>query len=168
MDSIVYAATGHRPPRLGLDYSDGARQKLTAFAEKVLRKLSPAPAAVITGGAQGWDQAVALACMNLGVPFWVAVPFAGQESKWPLAARLFYHALLEKAARVHVVCEGGYSASKFVTRDHWMVDHADTIIALMDDKPEKSGTRHTVEYAISLAKPVINCWPDWSRPDPRV
>ena len=42
------------------------------------------PDAVISGMALGWDQAVARATADLGIPWVAAITFEGQESKWPL------------------------------------------------------------------------------------
>jgi uncharacterized phage-like protein YoqJ len=115
---------------------------------------------VISGGAQGWDHAVAKAAIKLKIPLVIAVPFVGQELKWPQEAQDLYNQMLRNAETV-IVSEGGYSNKKFKIRDEWMVDNADEVIALMDYNVERSGTRLTVEYAQSKDKPVKNVWDEW-------
>lgn len=153
------AATGHRPPRLGLDYSTQSRKRLFCFVADYLEGLGEVT--LITGGAQGFDQAVAHAAQILGLPYIMAVPFDGQESKWPEEAKRFYRDLVASAQSVYVVSPGGYANWKFIARDKWMVDNADMIIALRDSKPEKSGTGITVDYAQKQGKTVVNLWDDW-------
>lgn len=170
---LVLAATGHRPPRLGLDYSSESNRFLTEFARKhlVFAAKKHEIVEVVTGGAQGWDSAVAHAALLLKIPYVVAIPFEGQESKWPAAAQARYHALLKHASLVHIVCHGGYSPDKFLERDCWMVDRAEdwilkadgnvgSMFALYDNKG-KGGTAQTIKYAESLKVPVWNLWPTW-------
>jgi hypothetical protein len=33
--------------------------------------------------ARGWDLALAKAAVELGLPLFAAIPFVGQESRWP-------------------------------------------------------------------------------------
>jgi uncharacterized phage-like protein YoqJ len=163
VSDFVIAGTGHRPPRLGLGYDPESNRLLTGFATQALGTYVFAGnvTAVISGGAQGWDQALAHAAIRLGIPLTVAVPFEGQESKWPAAGRKRYLAILAKAKEVVVVSQGGYANHKFYARDQWMVDHANLVLALLDGKPQRSGTRLTVEYANGRGVPVVNGWADW-------
>jgi len=156
---LIIAGTGHRPPRLGLGYDITSRDILCDFVISHLKRLSPT--VVISGFAQGWDQALAQAALALGVELWAAIPFKGQESKWPSSAQLDYATLLKRAKRVEVVSEGGYAAAKFIARDRWMVDNADQVLALCDDTGERSGTKQTIDYAVSVGKPVTNLWNEW-------
>jgi uncharacterized phage-like protein YoqJ len=161
--AFTVAATGHRPPRLGLGYDPESNRLLTSFAEGELATLAftKGVSHVISGMAQGWDQAVAHAAVNLGLALICAVPFDGQESRWPPAGRERYRAILRRASEVRVISPGGYSGTKFVVRDRYMVDHADLVLALLDSKPESSGTLITVDYALRKGVPVLNGWSDW-------
>jgi hypothetical protein len=159
MSDFVLAGTGHRPPRLGLGYDPESNRLLTEFAESQLR--GDPPARLLSGMAQGWDSAIAHAAVRLGIPLVCAVPFEGQESRWPPDAQARFRALLAKAKEVVVVCDGGYANWKFVKRDEWLVDHADCVLSLLDNRPERSGTRTTVEYALGKGVRVVNCWPWW-------
>lgn len=168
--TFTVAGTGHRPPRLGLGYDPESNRRLTRFAEHQLSLLLEehakaevyaGTAKVISGMAQGWDQALAHAALNVGIPLICALPFEGQESKWPPAGQARYRAILSRASQVVVVCKGGYANWKFARRDEWMVDHANFVLALKDRKPESSGTSLTVDYAEAKGVPVKNVWDEW-------
>lgn len=159
MNAIVLAGTGHRPPRLGLGYDSDSNRLLWKFACEQLEGL--APTTVVSGMAQGWDAALAHAAVSLGIPFIAAIPFEGQESKWPEDARKRYSLLLNRAKEVQIVCPGPYANWKFYERDKRMVDLAGMVLALLDSRPEKSGTRATVDYAFVKGVRTVNCWDDW-------
>ena len=110
--------------------------------------------------ALGWDTAWAISALRLGVPLVAAVPFAGQESRWPPEARARYRALLAAAAEVVVVSPGGYSAEKMQIRNRWMVDRCDALVALWDGGA--GGTAGCVAYARSVGRPVFNLWREFS------
>lgn len=109
--------------------------------------------------ALGWDMAGAQAAVNLQIPFIAAVPFLGQENRWPVASQTQYHRLLAAARHVVVVSPGRYSAAKMIVRDHWMVDNCHRLCALFDGSP--SGTGKTVEYARGRV-PIDNLWSHWA------
>lgn len=153
------AATGHRPPRLNLAYSPEDNKLLTMFAKDMLEKSMEGydEITVISGMATGWDQAIAHAAILLCLPLIAALPFEGQESKWPKSGKDRYNAILRRAKEVVLVTKGGYDNKKFIVRDEWMVDHADAILALWDGE-ESGGTYHTVRCAEDLGIPVVNVW----------
>ncbi len=156
------SGTGHRSPRLGLGYGDGDRYRLEFFALSHLRSLRRLHDfdLVICGGAEGFDQALGWAAISMGVPLVVAIPFSGQDSKWPDDARARYTDLLAKAEDVVTVCQGVYSPKMFVARDLWMVEAATEMVALWDGN-QKSGTASTVKMAGGAGKVVHNLWHDW-------
>ncbi len=169
MDSYDYhldiAGTGHRPPRLGLGYDQKSVELLTRFAREHLEGMVKASPrfkfnSVVSGMAQGWDQALGLAALELDIPLICALPFEGQEAKWPLDARGRYQKMLADAREVVVVCEGGYAAAKFIERDHWMVDNSNMLLALWDLE-ETGGTWATVKYARDEKVAVGYLWYSW-------
>jgi uncharacterized phage-like protein YoqJ len=93
----VIAGTGHRPPRLGLSYSRSDLDKLTRFF--IINHLQSrddydnGDLSIISGMALGWDQALAAAAIALDVPFIGAIPFEGQEGKWPKSAQDVYRSI---------------------------------------------------------------------------
>lgn len=159
-------ATGHRPPRLGLDYSPEANRRLTLFAERHLKSMTQPGDTVIIGMAQGWDQAVGHAALRLGHSLVCALPFEGMEARWPESARARFHAILSRASRLHV-CRPTFSRQAYLERDEWMVDLAvasppSALFALWDGG-ETGGTWHTVRYARSVGLAVENLWEEWEK-----
>lgn len=155
---LVIAGTGHRLDKLG-GYSDKVQLRLAQLACAVFKLYEPR--LVITGMAIGWDMALALACGELNIPFVAAVPFKGQEARWPEKTVDLYNRLLGKASEVVYVCEPGYEAWKMQERNEYMVDRADLILALWNGS--SGGTANCIQYAQKVHKPVLNVWRSWEK-----
>jgi uncharacterized phage-like protein YoqJ len=84
--------------------------------------------------ALGWDIAWAMAGIERGIPLIAAVPFEGQESRWPFESQRVHRRLLARASQVCVTTPG-HAPEKFERRDEWMVDHADRLVALYSGAP---------------------------------
>ena len=154
----IVSVAGHR---LGRKLGGYGKEVLAALQRVALRGLEQLqPDEVITGMALGWDQAVALACIELGIPFIAAVPCDGQERLWPAASQELYKSILERAAKVVVVSPGEYAPWKMYKRNEWMVDNSDQVLALWDGSPD-GGTAACVRYAQSKGKGVLNVWSLW-------
>jgi uncharacterized phage-like protein YoqJ len=153
---MIVAGTGHRPDKLGGygNYERKERKRVFATARAGLIELEPE--LVISGMAQGWDQELACAAISLGIPFIAAVPFKGQELAWPEQAQDKYNHLLSGAKEVKIVCSGGYAPWKMQTRNEWMVDNSDHILAFWNGTP--GGTANCIRYAEKVGKSVINLW----------
>lgn len=156
---MIYAGTGHRLEVLGGN-TEEVHHKVVRYAKSILAPYKPTK--IISGMAIGWDTALALAALDLGVPLIAAVPFVGQESIWPQHAQDRYNEILKQCAEVHIVCEGGYKPHKFHERDKWMVDHADEMIALWNGQ-EEGGTYATVKLTRKANKTLHNVWPGWEK-----
>lgn len=155
---MIIAATGHRPNRLG-GFTIEVQAGLGMLALAHLTKIKPA--AVISGMALGWDTAVAEAALMLGLPLTCAVPFKGQEEKWPPEQQTMYRAILSKAREVETVNPGGFEFWKMHARNKWMVDRADHMLAIWDGS--KGGTCRCIEYADRKNVPITNLWDEWSK-----
>lgn len=153
----IFAATGHRPSKLG-GYDFEVFHRLVDLADAYL-SLAHSPKRIICGMALGWDMACAEAAYRIGLPFIAAVPFAGQESKWPASSRQTYGRLLKAAYHVEIVCTGGYAAWKMQIRNEWMVARSDEILAMWDGT--EGGTANCIEYATRVKKPITNLWAYW-------
>lgn len=157
----VLAVTGHRPDKLRVGTMDAYDARvydgLVDFAYGTIEE--EAPTLVVTGMALGWDQAVAHACATAGLPFIAAVPFKGQDEKWPPKSRKYYYWLLNQAREVRTVSEGGYSVQKLHARNRWMVENADSLLALWNGS--EGGTAGCVRYATKQGKPITNVWGRW-------
>lgn len=150
------AVTGHRPDKLG-GYDADSHRTLIRFAVASLQRI--APKEVVTGMAIGWDQAIAEAALLLNIPFVAAVPFSGQESKWPQAVQSRYRELYLAANEIQTVCYGGYAPWKMQERNCWMVDNSDELLALWNGTA--GGTANCVGYAQKKGKKITNVWPEW-------
>lgn len=160
---MIIAGTGHRPDKLRVGalnaYQPAVHERLVDLARAALTQ--EAPARVISGMALGWDTALAMAALDLAIPFDAYVPFAGQESRWPEPSRRRYHDLLGRAERVVIVSPGGYSPASMQRRNERMVDDCDRLLALWDGSA--GGTCNCVRYAESAGRPIRNLWPSWQR-----
>lgn len=149
---MIYAATGHRD-------CGGTDEQLVAFATAQLRA-SPAPEYLISGMALGWDMAIAEAALALDIPLWCAIPFWAQPSKWPNTQFARWFAIRKRAARVDYIAPS-YSLAAFQSRNEFMVDRCDLLLALWNGKP--GGTGNCVQYAKRTKPnlPAQNFWPEW-------
>ena len=116
---------------------------------------------MISGMALGWDMVWAQAAIRMGVPLICAVPFEGQELRWPAETQRWYRTVLAfHAASVIVTAFGGYSPQTMHTRNRWMVDHCDAVAALWDGQPD-GGTASCIRYALSVGRPIENLWEEY-------
>lgn len=164
--NTIIAVTGHRPPKADLVYGRGSANThiYTPMTHLFGTALEVDPGVkVITGMALGIDQLVAEACIEVGVPFTAAIPFRGQQSRWPAEGQQWYHWLLDHAHKVIVVSEGGFTRESMQVRNEWMVDHADRLWAWWDGS--RGGTSNCIRYAKAEGVPVVNQLPhDYQTP----
>lgn len=146
------AFTGHRPNALG-GYNEN--NPTAVFVKEGLKRIIDQLIAkgyhtFITGMALGvdmWAAEIVLERKKI-VPelqLLAAVPFEGQEKKWPKSSQERFHSILRQANRVEIVCEGGYAGWKMQKRNEWMVDHAEVLVCVWNGL--KSGTGNCVAYA---------------------
>lgn len=153
---MIIAFTGHRPNKIGgFTLPNPMYNYICQQIEKIL--LEQKPNKIISGMALGVDQWAANLAIRLKIPFIAAVPFKGQERTWPMESQKVFYKLLDKAAEVVIVSEGGYAAYKMQTRNTWMVDKCDKLIAIWDGS--KGGTSNCVDYAVSKNKDIIRINP---------
>lgn len=165
MTNGVHSFTGHRPERLG-GYGAEAEQRLIAFAMEVL--VASGTEIAVVGMALGWDQAVADACVNLDIPFVAAVPFHGQESRWPLPAQKRWQRLLDAAQDVKVLVDERPATPNRATaflmhRNDWMVANSTRLQALWNGD-KFGGTASCISTAKIRGIPITNHWPAWVDP----
>jgi uncharacterized phage-like protein YoqJ len=154
---MIISGTGHRPHKLG-GYDLKVFERLVALAEQALLKYQPAT--VISGMALGWDQALAQAATNLGIPWLAAIPCRGQESKWHGDSKHYYHELLTHATW-KVCLSVRYTSGCMQRRNEFMVNKADMILALWDGSP--GGTANCIKVAETAGKTVINLHSSWMK-----
>lgn len=153
MSLKIIAGTGHRPGKLGNDPL--LLNRLTDLAMEYLG--SEAPNKVITGMALGWDIALAIAAIKLEIHVMAAIPFKDQNLLWKNKDKILYNNILSKCTDKKIICDGGYSASKLMIRNKYMVDNATKIVALYDGI-SAGGTANCIKYAVSRNIPIDNMW----------
>ena len=183
---MIFSGFGHRPDELG-GYSKDTLAKLIAFAVETIPQFGPTK--IISGMTLGWEQALAMAAIELEIPLTIALPFQGQEKVWPDKAQAFYHSVLDRATEVKLVCPGGFDAKKFWERDQWTIEHCDALFVLWKNwenpgdeisdileanpgipdfsqatKPPKNTNgimRRALEYAEDKDRHIYHLWPMW-------
>jgi uncharacterized phage-like protein YoqJ len=157
---MIICGTGHRPNKLG-GYGLENEIKISKFAIEYLAINRDEIDFVISGGALGWDTALAHAAHSVRIPYCMALPFRGFESRWPVDSQKYLDALMTMADDIHYVCEDGYAPWKMQKRNEWMVDKADSVLALWNGTD--GGTANCVRYAEKVGKPITNLWSEWER-----
>jgi uncharacterized phage-like protein YoqJ len=157
-EGLVIAGTGHRPEKLAR--SGDVREVRSRVYRHLARFLaSLRPTCVISGMAPGFDQWLAWASIEANVPWYAAVPHAGQESEWPETAQREYHELLARSPAPPFVLASAYrprSASDlgtFELRNRWMVDRASIVLACY--LGYRGGTQNAVVYATAQKRPLL-------------
>jgi uncharacterized phage-like protein YoqJ len=110
--------------------------------------------------ALGWDTAVALAAIRLRIPLIAAVPFPGQQARWPLESRQRYAALLQAATHVHIISQSEFSPQAYHKRNRWMVDECNLLVALWNGTG--GGTASCIAYAQQVKRPWVNLWSEYA------
>lgn len=136
---MILAGTGHRR------FPGFEHRTLAIHARRQLKQEKPDK--VISGMAIGWDMILASAAIDLGIPLIVAIPFKGQEQKWPREWQEEYWYVLKQAERVKLVCDGEYEPWKFQRRNEWMVDKCQMLLAAWSGQC-KGGTYNCIKYAM--------------------
>lgn len=151
--------TGCRPQKLG-GYGQVAQDNVLRVARIAISDMKPAK--LISGMALGWDQACALAALELKIPLIAAIPFEGQEKMWPQESQEGYRDLLDCAEkivnvedldgyRIRSVRLGVYHSQKLQRRNEWMIDNSEgRLIAMWDGNP--GGTANCLKDARDCAR----------------
>ena len=143
---MIVAITGHRPNRLNNEYDlDGpCTEYLKSELQKVIDDWKPTR--IISGMAIGVDTLWALLAIKNKIPLTAAIPFAGQEKRWPKESQERYWKILQHSGTNTVtVSEGGYAPWKMQTRNAYMVDECDKLVAVWNGAA--GGTGNCVKYA---------------------
>ncbi len=149
---MIIAATGHRPNKIGgYDRNNPIRQGIRLWMDKQLIALDATKA--ISGMALGVDTDFFDVAIRFDIDVIAAVPFKGQESKWPPRSQAEYAIRLAFATEVVYVCDEGYAAWKLQKRNEWMVDNCDILLAVWDGSD--GGTANCVKYAQSVGKVIV-------------
>lgn len=178
-DDLVCCFTGHRSKKVPwlADDDDYRTKRLRDALKALVDGLSlHGVKRYIAGNADGFDTIAAETVLASneyleiskaweGVPEgWkspeleIAIPFEGHN-----AADRRISDIQDKATLAHVVSDEKSHAKAFFERNEYMVDHADIVIAFLDDSDgsEKGGTVQTFAYALQQGKAVIVFYTRW-------
>lgn len=163
------AITGHRPTRFRFKYnenhSDCKRLKkrlhdqFVVLYEQGVRRF-------LVGGALGVDMWSGEILLELkkqpeysDIELVLVLPHPGHDVRWDKRSQTRM-AFLEKHCAEQVTIGNDPSPESYYKRNRYLVDHADCLIAVYDDKAVRSGTGMTVNYAIKKSIPIICIAPD--------
>lgn len=119
------------------------------------------PTRLITSLYPGWDQALAKAALNLGIPIHVALPYRKREHFLRVNFPDLYKDLLPKARHIECLSDTQHKDSDLECH-LWRASRADMILALWEY--EFSGnTFQVIDASLKAHKQVVNLWEDWSR-----
>lgn len=176
--SVTFSWTGHRPSDLdgGYAWNNPKNKDLPKMMKITLNNLikndRDKEYCFISGGCIGVDFYAFSIVEDLKKSGYVksvkqilAIPFLGQENKWPDESIYKYTEMyLSADSRVIVdeidgynmeqVPPGIYNPMKMQNRNMWMVDNSDILIAIWSGKPT-GGTANCVNYAKKLGKPIV-------------
>lgn len=151
-DPMIVSITGHRPDKLGgYKIPNPTYSSVINGLNLAFDKLNPD--FVITGMALGVDQWAAELCIKRNIKFIAAVPFQGQESRWPEHAQMKYFEILKRAHVTYCINPGSYSAMKMHLRNKWMVDSSDVLAAVWNGT--SGGTASCISYAKTVNKKIF-------------
>lgn len=159
MKKVIVAGTGHRPQFAVTGNLKPFSQEQDLAMLKTAKYFLVVMGAdyVISGGALGWDTAIARAAYALKIPYAVYVPCYGFGSQWDEKQQQTLKNMLDNAASWHTVTEKPYTSNLMVVRDKAMVNDATAVLALWNGQ-QHGGTWHTVKYANSKNVEVVNAW----------
>ncbi|MBQ8683046.1 MAG: DUF1273 family protein [Clostridia bacterium] len=169
--SHVCCFTGYRPHRFAFS-ADGLcpEQVARALGRQIAVLYDEGCRVFITGMCAGVDLWAAEAVLSFQqahpeVELWAAVPFRGQESRWSVPIQAVYRRVLDACQRVEVLYDEKAAqtdpAACYRGRNHWMVDQADTVLAVyaLEDTDRRSGTASTVRYARKKQRRILYIHP---------
>ena len=141
----VVAGTGHRIDKIR-DELDVVNAALESFLVEVR------PSHVISGMATGFDQLLARAARDHGIPWTAAIPFPGQHLRWTDDEQRRYHELLESASDIVIVSPSYVGPWVMQVRNEWMVDKCSILASYWNGTP--GGTANCLRYAKRIKRVV--------------
>lgn len=156
---MIYGCSGHRPQKIG-GFTDAVAEALMLTARQTIKERQPE--LVLTGMALGWDQAIALACLRMGVQFHAYLPHPAYSNRWPDDTRRRYDKLLQGAARI-VQCHKPNTpptTANLMRRNQMIVDASDAMLFLYSGTKEGT-THHAWQLAAHHHKMMFNSWDEY-------
>ena len=158
--------TGHRPQSLPFRFDEQDRRcrKLKRVLRKEIERQIKEEGVThfISGMAIGVDMYAAEIVLDLKrkypqITLEAAIPCETQAVKWSEALRERYYDIAARCDK-ETMLQRHYTPDCMHKRNHYMVDAADTVIAVWNGSP--SGTGKTVQYAADQGKTIVIINPD--------
>jgi uncharacterized phage-like protein YoqJ len=165
---MIIAGTGHRPKYLNNEYDCKGPYSdyIRASIQKIIETKKPVK--IISGMALGVDTILAEIALANKIPLIAAVPFQGQESRWPKSSQEKYHQILSQATDIIFVADDikttNCAHTAMHARNKWMVDNCTELIAVLHKGRRYGGTYQTVIYAKKVQRPIIHIDPKGWQP----
>lgn len=155
MREKVFCFSGHRTIS---DFDFPMVQQRTE--ELIRRLLNRGFNTAIVGGAVGFDLLALRLLIEIRKEYtelqiWGVFPFSGYDSKWTLAQREEYAALIPQLDKLVYISDKGGSEA-FLERNRKMVEGSSALICYYNESRKRSGTGQCVRYAQKLGLEVIN------------
>lgn len=137
--------TGHRPEKLHVDEN----AVNTILSNAIDAAINDGFVTFISGMARGvdiWAAEIVLArkAVNPAIRLICALPHPDFEKRWSASWQARYHAILQQADLVKIICPS-FSMASYQIRNEWMVDHSARLIAIYNGTA--GGTANTIAYA---------------------
>ena len=144
--------SGHRPDKFPWKYDEKSTQCIQQkfrIELEIVKAVANGYNHFITGMAQGTDMYCAEIVLSLKrdyphITLECAIPFEGQENRYPKTLRERYQNILS-AANERTVLSAEYTKPCFMIRNKYMVDKSSLLIAVYGGG--SGGTKNTIEYA---------------------
>lgn len=169
---ISFAATGHRPSKVGNAYElnhPKALEIISLLKEKLKELTIDKHGDIqydeiecISGMALGMDMYFAEAILELKKEYpqfklIAAVPCTGHSLNWPKSSQFTHQRICDAADEYVLVTNAPFKPYLMQVRNEYMVNRADRIISLWDGT--SGGTGNCVKYALKQNKPILNLHP---------
>lgn len=159
----ICAFTGHRPHKLPWkqDETDSRCVALKiVLAEQIASLVDAGFTQILSGMAEGADtwatlSVLALRKKNPIIKLHCILACTTQADLWTANAQNLYHSILNQADSI-VYVNRNHSKNDTIKRNHFMVDHASTLLAVCKNVNERrGGTASTIRYAQKTGKNII-------------
>lgn len=163
MTARIIAGTGHRPADLpksfGYSFESEAWREVIEDIKNVLKK--EAITGVISGMALGFDQALAIATLELQdegvqIDLYAFCPCKGQETLWKESSIELYNKILARCKQVFYI-QPTYTSGCMLERNIAMLECCDLLIAFYNGK-NTGGTFHCITNAQERGIKIINLY----------
>lgn len=170
MESRSCAIIGQRPTRFKFGYKEknaGCKRLKKRLRDQFSSLYGQGVRKFYTGGCIGVDQWAGEILLQLkeqpgfsDIELAIIEPFPGHDAQWDEWHRSRQRFLLSHCTE-HITAGTTPQRQCFITRNRYMIDHADVLVAVYDnDRTVHSGTGQTVLYAERQERPVVFIHPD--------